>query len=110
MKRILMALGALVLVLNMASPAWAFSCPIDQIEAADAIERADKKMATMSDKSKMGAVHALIDDAKMLLASSIDEHENAKAGGFDHARSVAKARAALGYAQAALIFANAKSL
>lgn len=110
MKRILMALGVFALILNMASAAWAFSCPIDQKEAAEALARATKKMTTMSDKSKMGAVHALIDDAKMLLASSIDEHENAKAGGFDHARSVAKARAALGYAQAALILANAKSL
>ncbi len=110
MKRFLIALGAVAISLNMASTALAFSCVVDQKEAQDAIARATKVMTSLSDKSKFGAVHALIDDAEMLLASSVEDHEHAKAGAFDHARSLAKARAALGYAQAALILAHAKSL
>ena len=95
---------------KVASTALAFSCAFDQKEAEEAIARAGKAMIALSDKSKLGAVHALIDDAEMLLASSVEDHEHAKAGAFDHARSVAKARAALGYAQAALMLAHAKSL
>ncbi len=110
MTRFVVALGAVAISMIMASTALAFSCVIDQKEAQEAIGRATKVMMTMSDKSKFGAILALIDDAEMLLASSVEDHEHAKAGAFDHARSLAKARAALGYAQAALILAHAKSL
>ena len=42
----------------------------------------------------------LVDDAKHLLAHARHNHEKPQ-GAFDHARSVAKATSALGYAEAA---------
>lgn len=51
-------------------------------------------------KGKMAMVHALLDDAKMILAGA--KHNHAKPQGpYDHARAIAKADSALGYARAA---------
>ena len=63
-------------------------------------------MKAMSDKEKMGLVHTLIDDAKMVLGSGKHNHEKAAAGAYDHARAIAKARMAKGYAEAAEMLAN----
>ena len=49
-------------------------------------------------------INTLIDDAKMLLHSGKHNHEKPAAG--DHARAIAKARAAIGYAEAAEILAR----
>ena len=54
----------------------------------------------------MGLVHTLIDDAKMLLTSGKHNHAKPAAGALDHARAIAKARAAAGYAQAAEMMAK----
>lgn len=55
------------------------------------------------DKSQMALVHALLDDAKMLLEGAKHNHEKAQ-GAYDHAWVIAKADAARGYAVAADIF------
>ena len=66
----------------------------------DALGDSAERMAEMMDKGDMALVHALLDDAKMLLAGAQHNHEKPQ-GPYDHARAIAKADAALGYAQAA---------
>ncbi|MEE8122835.1 MAG: hypothetical protein V3T93_01880 [Alphaproteobacteria bacterium] len=76
-------------------------------QAADeAIASATTAMKAMSDKEKMGLVHTVLDDAKMLLTSGKHNHAKPAAGALDHARATAKARAAVGYAQAAEMMAK----
>ena len=58
-------------------------------------------MQAMTDKSKAGLVHTLLDDAKMLLHSAKHNHEKPAVGSYDHARSLAKADSAKAYAEAA---------
>ena len=93
-------------ILAFNSPAWAFQCPTD-FEAADAaIASAMTAMKAMSDKNQMGLTHTLIDDAKMMLASAKHNHQKPAAGALDHARAIAKASAAKGYAEAAEMMAK----
>ncbi len=93
-----------VLVFN--STARAFQCPTD-FEAADAaIASAMTAMKAMTDKDQMGLTHTLIDDAKMMLGSAKHNHAKPAAGALDHARAIAKARAAKGYAEAAEMMAK----
>ena len=101
-------LGRMVIVgfLVLCSGAYAFNCPADFAEAEAAITKAASAMDAMPDGEKKGLVHTLIDDAKMLLHSAKHNHEKPAAGGYDHARAIAKARAAMGYAQAAEILAS----
>ena len=62
-----------------------------------------KKMKAAGKAADMALVHALLDDAKMLLAGA--KHNHAKPQGkYDHARAIAKADAAKGSANAADIF------
>ena len=89
----------------LSSGVYAFSCPADFAEAEGAIAKATSAMDTMPDGEKKGLVHTLVDDAKMLLHSAKHNHEKPAAGAYDHARAVAQARAALGYAEAAQILA-----
>ncbi len=95
--------GALV---TFGSGAWAFNCPVDFQAADEAIASATAAMKAMSDKEKMGLVHTVLDDAKMLLTSGKHNHAKPEAGALDHARAIAKARAAVGYAQAAEMMAK----
>ena len=88
------------------SPAGAFQCPTDFAAADAAIASATTAMKAMSDKGQMGLVHTLIDDAKMVLGSGKHNHEKAAAGAYDHARAIAKARMAQGYAEAAEMLAT----
>ncbi len=84
--------GALV---TFGSGAWAFNCPVDFKVADEAIASATVAMKALSDKQKMGLVHTVIDDAKMLLASGQHNHAKPAAGALDHARGIGKARAAV---------------
>ncbi len=93
-------------VMGMASAASAFDCPNQFTRAEAAIADATKAMGAMSDKRAMGLVHTLIDDAKMMLGSGRHNHAKPAAGGYDHARAVAKAKAATGYAESAVILAR----
>ena len=93
-------------ILAFNSSAWAFQCPTD-FEAADAaVASAMTAMKAMSNKDQMGLTHTLIDDAKMMLASAKHNHAKPAAGALDHSRAIAKARAAMGYAEAAEMMAK----
>ncbi len=96
----LTAAAALVFILS-APLAFAAPCPGHTDPAQNAIDKAMAAMKGMSDKGKMGLVHTLIDDAKMLLWSAKHNCDKPAAGDYDHARSAAKAAAAAAYAEAA---------
>ena len=92
-------------VLSLSSPVtvFAFECPKHFTEAQAVIDKVTEDMQAMGgsmDKSKMALVHALVDDAKMLLGSAEHNHEKPQ-GAYDHARAIAKADSARGYAFAA---------
>ena len=106
MRRTIIGAALAGALLSFGSGAWAFNCPVDFKAADEAIASATAAMKAMSDKEKMGLVHTLIDDAKMLLGSGQHNHAKPAAGGLDHARAIAKARAAVGYAQAAEMMAK----
>ncbi len=84
--------------------ASAFGCPASIAEAQAMIDKVTADMGGEMSKSmpkeQMSLVHALLDDAKTLLSSAIHNHEKPQ-GVYDHARAIAKADAALGYARAA---------
>jgi hypothetical protein len=104
--RKLVSATAFIGFIGFASPALAFECPVHFAKAESAIASATKAMGAMSNKTAAGLVHTLIDDAKMILASSRHNHAKPAAGGYDHARSIAKAKSALGYAEAAIALAG----
>ena len=101
--KLIVAFIALIVV----SSANAFECPKHFKAAQAAIDKVigDMKgdMSKKMPKEDMALVHALLDDAKMLLASARHNHEKPQ-GKYDHARALAKADAALGYANAADMF------
>ncbi len=107
MKRLLLASTATLIFLLPWGAAQAFECPKHFTAAQAAIDKVSGDMkGDMSKKMRkedMALVHALLDDAKSRLASAKHNHEKPQ-GGFDHARSIAKADAARGYAVAADIF------
>ena len=106
MRRIIIGAALAGALVTFGSGAWAFNCPVDFQAADEAIADATAAMKALSDKEKMGLIHTLIDDAKMLLTSGKHNHAKPAAGGLDHARAIAKARAAVGYAQAAEMMAK----
>jgi len=101
--KLIVAFIALIVV----SSANAFECPKHFKAAQAAIDKVigDMKgdMSKKMPKEDMALVHALLDDAKMLLASARHNHEKPQ-GKYDHARALAKADAALGYANASDMF------
>ena len=103
----ILAASAAAFMFNMSSGAQAFECPKHFAAAQAAIDKiADEMKGDMSKKmpkEQMALVHALLDDAKMRLASAKHNHEKPQ-GAYDHGRALAKADAALGYAKAADIF------
>ena len=106
MKKLYIAGPVFAIMLGFASPTWAFSCPTHFVEAQAAIDSATEAMHEMSDATAKGLAHTLIDDAKQLLMAAKHHHEKPAAGGFDHARSLAKADSAIGYANAAKALAT----
>ncbi len=88
----------------MPKSAQAFGCPKAIGAAQDVIDKVkgDMKgdMSKRMAKADMAQVHMLLDDAKMLLAGAKHNHEKPQ-GRLDHARAIAKADSALGYARAA---------
>ncbi len=102
----LAAAATFAAVLSAGTGALAFECPQHFSAAQAAIDKtmADMKgMKKMMSKDDMALVHALLDDAKMTLAGAKHNHEKPQ-GAYDHARAIAKADTALGYAKAADIF------
>ena len=106
-KRLLLASTTTLMFLLPWGAAQAFECPKHFAAAQAAIDKVSgdmkgdmsKKMA----KEDMALVHALLDDAKTRLTSAKHNHEKPQ-GIYDHARALAKADAARGYAVAADIF------
>ena len=100
----LLAASAAAIVLQMSSGAQAFECPKHFADAQALIDKVagdlkgdmSKKMPT----DQMALVHALLDNAKMLLAGAKHNHEKPQ-GAYDHGRAIAKADAARGSAPAA---------
>ncbi len=97
------AMSLAVALLFMPSGAQAFECPNHFAAAQAAIDKVvgDMKgdMSKMMAKADMAQVHMLLDDAKMLLAGAKHNHEKPQ-GRLDHARAIAKADSALGFAKA----------
>ncbi len=95
--------AAAVLAIVASSEAKAFQCPEHIAEAEDAIADVVNDMATMEGEmsaDRMALVHALLDDAKSALAAAKHSHDDPRSE-FDHARAIAKAKQALGFAQGA---------
>ncbi len=105
--------SAAVLIFQIPWNAQAFECPKHFAEAQALIDKITGDMAPGEDarvaggdmskemsKEQIALVHSLLDDAKMLLAGAKHNHEKPQ-GAYDHARAIAKADAALGYARAA---------
>ncbi len=106
-KRLLMASATTLIFLLPWGAAQAFECPKHFAEAQAVIDKVaeDMKgdMSKQMAKEDMALVHALLDDAKSRLTSAKHNHEKPQ-GIYDHARALAKADAARGYAVAADIF------
>jgi hypothetical protein len=102
--KLLLAVFAAMLVLQMPWNAQAFECPKHFAEAQALIDKVKGdmggSMSKQMSKEQMALVHALLDDSKMYLAGAKHNHEKPQ-GAYDHARAIAKADAALGYARAA---------
>lgn len=106
MRRMLLGTAAAAAIALGASGAQAFECPVHFGKADAAIAAATEAMQAMPDGTNKGLVHTLVDDAKMLLESGRHNHNNPAAGAYDHGRAIAKARSAIGYAEAARITAT----
>ncbi len=102
----LLAASAAVLVMQTPWSAQAFECPKHIAAAQVAIDKVAADMAADTPWKRTEdklLVHALLDDAKSRLASAKHSHEE-PLGAYGHARAIAQADAALGYAKAADIF------
>ena len=105
---LLISVLGMFVIAQASQSAGAFECPKHFAQAQTAIDKVigdmkgemSKSMAMAGMKPQMALVHALLDDAKMYLAGA--KHNHAKPQGtYDHARAIAKADAARGYAVAA---------
>ena len=98
---------AIMLAFQMPINVQAFGCPKSFDEAQAAIDKVKGdmggEMSKMMKKEDMALVHSLLDDAKIRLAGAKHNHEKPQ-GRYDHARAIAKAKAAKGYAEAADIY------
>ena len=107
LKPLLVASAATLVFLLPWGPAQAFECPKHFAEAQAVIDKVTEDMkgdmSKKMPKEEMALVHALLDDAKSRLASAKHNHEKPQ-GLYDHARAIAKADAARGYAVAADMF------
>jgi hypothetical protein len=103
-KQLLLASTAALVFLLPWGAAQAFECPKHFAAAQAVIDKVKGDMggdmSKQMPKEQMALVHALLDDAKMRLSSARHNHEKPQ-GMYDHARALAKADAALGYATAA---------
>ena len=110
-KRWGLALLGIFALIQVPHAASAFECPKHFVKAQAAIDKVigdmkgemSKSMAKAGMKAEMALIHAMLDDAKMRLASARHNHEKPQ-GRYDHARAIAKADAAQGYAVAADIY------
>lgn len=97
--------AALIAAFGISGTAAAFECPVKIAAAQAAIDNATLAAKGVSDPGRKAEVHMLLDDANMLLHGATHNHEKPQ-GKLDHARSMAKADAAKGYAEAASVLAT----
>ncbi|MDH3667770.1 MAG: hypothetical protein OEN23_12645 [Paracoccaceae bacterium] len=86
-------------------PSAATECPrriADTQRLIDNIGGKMKRHEAQMGRDAIELIHALLDDARMLLAAARDNHERPQSR-YDHARAYAKADAAMGHAKAAEI-------
>ncbi len=98
-----LAMVAILGLVQFPNAASAFECPKHFAEAQALIDKVTEDMKSMKGKTSKedhALVHALLDDAKMILAGAKHNHEKPQ-GAYDHARAIAKAGAARGSALAA---------
>jgi hypothetical protein len=101
----------MIAIAQASQTASAFECPKHFVKAQAAIDKViedmkgehSKSMAKAGMRPQMALVHALLDDSKTRLAGAKHNHEKPQ-GAYDHARAIAKADAARGYAVAADIY------
>ena len=108
LRRLLTAtVAAPFFLLAIGGAAQAWECPTHHAAAQAMIDKVTQdmqgEMSKQMDKGNMALVHALLDDAKSWLASSIHNHEKPQRM-YDHGRAIAKADTALAYATAADIY------
>ncbi len=102
----LLAASAAVLVMQTPGSAQAFECPKHFAAAQAVIDKVANDMTAdipWQEPLDKALVLNLLDDARMLLGGAKYNHEDPR-GGYGHARAIAKADAALGYARAADLF------
>ncbi len=103
----LLIFSFVVLALLMPINVQAFECPKHFKAAQAAIDKVmgdmGGEMSKMMKKEEVTLVHALLDDAKTLLSGAKHNHEKPQRI-YDHARAIAKADSARGYALAADIY------
>lgn len=104
MKTMPRAIALAGLVAGFAPAAHAFECPTLFEKAEQEIEQASAAMDGMQGDHAL--VHTLVDDARMYLESARHNHAQPAAGGYDHARAIAKAKSAIGHAEAAQTLAQ----
>ncbi len=102
----ILAASIAALVVYIPYSAEAFECPKHIAAAVAAVNKVTEEMKkikpimdAMMDKKEMFVVHTLLANARILVAVARRSHEK-PAGPFDHARAIAKADAARGYARA----------
>ena len=100
----LLVSASVALALLMPISVQAFECPKHFKAAQAAIDKATTAVKKLSGQPK-AEVHMVLDDAKMFLVGAKHNHEKPQ-GKMDHARAIAKADAARGQAEAALILAG----
>ena len=108
---LLISVLSMISIAQASQTASAFECPKHFAEAQAAIDKVitdmkgemSKSMSKAGMKPQMALVHALLDDSKMRLAGARHNHEKPR-GTYDHARAIAKAGAARGFAVAADVY------
>ena len=101
----MLPLFAAAFPVRFGGPSAATECPrriADTQRLIDNISGKMKRHEAQMGRDAVELIHALLDDARMLLAAARDNHERPQ-GRYDHSRAYAKADAAMGHAKAAEI-------
>ena len=104
--KLLLAASAAVFVMQTPWSAQAFECPKHFAAAQATIDKVAADMQAdipWQEPLDKELVLTLLDDARMLLGGAKHNHDNPTSG-YSHARAIAQADSALGYAKAADLF------
>ena len=105
----ILAVSIAALGIHVPWGAQAFECPKHIAAAEAAVNKVAEEMKkikpvmdAMMDKTEMSVVHSLLANARIMVAVARRSHEK-PVGPYDHARAIAKADSARGYAEATAI-------